>query len=262
MTEERTLCLEVEDGLATVTLNRPQALNALNGQLKEELAAALVTLAVRADVRAVLLTGAGRAFCAGGDITEMDPGRTPEQARLRQAKLLNEVILPLYRLENPVVAAVNGHDHGAGLSLALACDIVVAAESATMSLGYVHRGIAADCGILYLLPRRVGIGRAKELLYTGRRFHAGEAAQMGIVEQVVGDKELLDKGRALGATLACAATTAIGHTKRILDESLRMSFEDLARFEAYSQAVTRSTRDHREGVESFLERRDAVFTGS
>jgi 2-(1,2-epoxy-1,2-dihydrophenyl)acetyl-CoA isomerase len=253
--------VEKADGVATVMLNRPEALNALNVTLKTALAEAIDDIAADDSVRAMLLTGAGRAFCAGGDISEMDPDRVPEQARRRQTTLLNRVFLPLHRLDKPVVAAVNGHAHGGGLALALACDIVLAGASAAMSLGYVQRGIAADCGILYFLPRRVGMGRAKQLLFTGRRFSAAEAERWGIVDGVVPDDELLTEARALTADLARSATVAIAATKRILNESLRSSFEDLVELEAYSQAVTRGTADHREGVHSFLEKRPASFVG-
>lgn len=261
--DECTVWLERHgDGVAVVTLNRPSALNAMNAQLKAELAGVIADLAADDSVRAVVLTGAGRAFCAGGDITEMDPARAPDVTRQRQMKLLTEVFGPLHRLPKPVVAAINGHAHGGGLALALACDIVLAGEGAAMSLGFVQRGIAADCGITYFLPRRIGIGRSKVLLYTGRRFTASEALAMGIVEQVVPDAEVLSQARALAASLAGGATTSIALTKTLLDRSHRVDFEEFAELESYAQAVSRSTDDHREGVVSFLDKRAAVFTGS
>jgi 2-(1,2-epoxy-1,2-dihydrophenyl)acetyl-CoA isomerase len=255
------LGVEVTDGLLELTLNRPDALNSLNLELKGALAEVLREITHDASVRAVLLTGAGRAFCAGGDVSEMDPTRSPEEARTRQQKLLSEVFLPLARTPKPVVAAVNGHAHGAGLSLALACDIVIAAETAPMSFGYVLRGLTPDCGITYFLPRLLGMAKTKDLLYSGRRFTGLEAAAMGLIAQAVPDENVVSVARERAQGLAQGATVAFALTKRMLDQSSQLSLEDLAEVEAYSQAVTRSTRDHAEGVASFTEKRAAVFQG-
>jgi 2-(1,2-epoxy-1,2-dihydrophenyl)acetyl-CoA isomerase len=254
--------VEVADGLATITLNRPSALNALNMDLKVALASWLDSVRYDDAVRAVLITGAGRAFCAGGDLSEMDPNRTPQQARMRQDHLLREVFLPLAQLPKPVVAAVNGHAHGAGLSLALACDIVIAAEDAAMSLGYVHRGLVPDCGVLYFLPRIVGTARAKELLLTGRRFDAREAQQMGLISQAVPADELLATAGDTARALAAGATVALGMTKTLVDQSWGLTLEQVSELESFSQAVSRSTADHREGLVAFQEKRPAVFRGA
>lgn len=255
------LQVKLQDGLLELTLARPDALNALNLELKEQLATVLREVTYDPAVRALLLTGQGRAFCAGGDLSEMDPNRTPEEARARQHKLLFELFLQLYRLPKPVVAAVNGHAHGAGVSLALACDLVIAAAEAPMSLGYVLRGLTPDCGITYFLPRLVGMARAKELLFSGRRFTGADAAAMGLVSEAVPGEELLDTARARARELASGATVALGLMKRMLDMSTHTSFEELAEIEAYSQAVTRATSDHAEGVRAFQERRQPVFQG-
>lgn len=256
------LGVELADGVLELTLNRPDALNSLNLELKTDLAQVLRDIRYDPSVRAVLITGAGRAFCAGGDLSEMDPGRRPEEARVRQVQLLSEVFVPLARTPKPVVAAVHGHAHGAGLSLALACDVVVAAEEAPMSLGYVLRGLTPDCGMTYFLPRLVGMARAKELLYTGRRFSGADAAQMGMVAEAVPAEQVAKRARELAVELAGGATVALGLAKRMLDQSLHLSLEDLADVEAYSQAVTRSTVDHAEGVRAFQEKRPSVFQGA
>jgi 2-(1,2-epoxy-1,2-dihydrophenyl)acetyl-CoA isomerase len=250
------------DGLLELTLDRPDAMNSLNLALKERLAETLHRARYDDDVRAVLVTGAGRAFCAGGDLSEMDPQRTPEQARTRQHKLLSEVIVPLAKLPKPTVAAVNGHAHGAGLSLALACDVVIAWNEAPMSLGYVLRGLAADCGITYFLPRLIGMAKAKELLFTGRRFTGSEAFEMGLIARATPAEEVLPAARQTAAAFARSATVALALTKKLLDSATYHGLDDLVEVEAYSQAITRSTRDHAEGVAAFTERRDPVFTGA
>jgi 2-(1,2-epoxy-1,2-dihydrophenyl)acetyl-CoA isomerase len=255
------LGVEVTDGVLELTLNRPDALNSLNLALKDSLAEKLREIVYDTSIRSVLITGAGRAFCAGGDISEMDPDRPPEESRARQHKLLSEVFLPLARTPKPVVAAVNGHAHGAGLSLALACDIVIADEAAAMSFGYVLRGLTPDCGITYFLPRLVGMARAKDLLFSGRRFTGADAAAMGLVAEAVPSDEVMTRARQRARELAGSATVALALTKRMLDQSSQLSLEDMSEVESYSQAVTRSTQDHIEGIQAFAERRSAVFRG-
>lgn len=256
------LLTEVSDGLATLTLNRPDSLNSLNMDLKVALATWFHDFRYDDSVRAVLITGAGRGFCAGGDLSEMDPNRTPQQARMRQDYLLREVFVPLAQFPKPVVAAVNGHAHGAGLSLALACDIVIASESAAMSMGYVHRGLVPDCGILYFLPRLVGTARAKELLLTGRKFEASEALAMGMIARTVPGEELMSSALETARGLAAGATVALGMTKSLVDQAWQLTLEQVVELETFSQAVSRSTSDHREGLAAFSEKRSSAFTGA
>lgn len=262
MTDAEVLDVRVDDGLAVLTLNRPDAMNALNLDLKRALADWLREARYDPSVRAVLLTGAGRAFCSGGDLKEMDPDRPAQVARMRQDELLRTVFMPLARLPVPVVAAVNGHAHGGGLSLALACDIVIAADDAPMSLGFVLRGLAPDCGIAHFLPRIVGTARAKELLLTGRRFDAAEAAAMGLISEIVPADQLIERATALARELAGGATVALGLAKTLVGQSWDNDFDQFAELEGYSQAVTRTSSDHREGVEAFLAKRPPHFTGA
>lgn len=256
------LTLAVSDGVGTLTLNRPDALNALNFDLKAALAVALRDLRDRDDVRAVVLTGAGRAFCAGGDISQWEPGAAPTATRRRWLRLLSEVVVPLARLEQPVVAAVNGHAHGAGFSLALACDLIYAAESAVFSLPFTKLGLVPDTGSLYFLPRLIGLSRAKELVFSGRRLTAAEACELGLVTRVVPDGELATAAGEFARTVASGASVALGMTKRLLDQSFTMSLDDMVEFESYAQAVAISTEDHAEGVRSFKEKRAPHYTGS
>jgi 2-(1,2-epoxy-1,2-dihydrophenyl)acetyl-CoA isomerase len=259
---EDVLGVRVEDGLAVLTLNRPEAMNALNLDLKHALADWLAEAMYDATLRAVLLTGNGRAFCAGGDLKEMDPRRPSSIALRRQDELLRTVYLPLAKLPVPVVAAVNGHAHGGGLSLALACDIVLAAEDAPMSLGYVQRGLAPDCGILHFLPRLVGTARAKELVMTARPFTGRDAAAMGLIAEAVPAEDLMRRAAELASGLAGGATVALGLAKSLVDQSWTATFDQFVDLESYSQAVSRSTRDHQEGVAAFFEKRPPAFTGA
>jgi 2-(1,2-epoxy-1,2-dihydrophenyl)acetyl-CoA isomerase len=259
--ELRAMTFGVDEGVGTITLNRPDALNALNLELKAELAATIAEIRARPDVRAVVVTGAGRAFCAGGDIDEMDPGRTPPAARTRLLKLLEEVFIPLARLEKPVIAAVNGHAHGAGCSLALAADMIYAAESAVFSLAFARLGLVPDSCSLYFLPRRLPINRAKELVFSARRFDAAEGERLGLVNRVLPDEELMPVALEEAARLASGATTALGLAKRLLDQSSQLTIDDMAQFEAYAQAIATGTEDHREGVAAFHEKRPPSFTG-
>lgn len=256
-----TVDVSVEQGVARVVMNRPDALNALNMQLKEELAEVWRALADSSEVRAVLLTGAGRAFSTGGDIKQMDPDRGPEVTRQRMAKLLRDTVIPLARLDKPVLAAVNGHAHGLGLSLALACDIVYAAQSAVLSMAFTRVGLAPDGGASYFLPRLVGLSRAKELMFTGRRLSAQEALELGLVSRVLPDEQLMPAAGDLAAELAAGATVAIGAAKRLLNESSMHTIEEMSELEAFGQAVAMSSDDHREGIAAFAERRKPEFKG-
>lgn len=253
---------EVENGVAKVTLNRPDALNALNMQLKSELADAWREIDERDDIRSVLLTGAGRAFSAGGDIMQMDADRGPEVTRQRMVILAEGVLIPLAHLDKPVVVAVNGHAHGLGLSLALAGDILYAAESAQVSFAFTRVGLAPDGCSSYFITRAVGLHQAKELMFTAKRMRATEAHELGFFNRVLPDEELLPAANELAASLASGPTIALGVTKRLLNRSINHSIEEIAHMEAYGQAVTMTTEDHREGIAAFQEKRDAAFTGS
>jgi 2-(1,2-epoxy-1,2-dihydrophenyl)acetyl-CoA isomerase len=257
-----TVELSIDGGVASVVMNRPEALNALDMQLKQDLSDVWRLLVDDDTVRAVLLTGAGRAFSTGGDIKQMDADRRPETTRRRMAKLLRDTVIPLARMEKPVVAAVNGHAHGLGLSLALACDVVYASDSAVLSMAFARIGLGPDGGASYFLPRLVGLSRAKELMFSGRRVSAQEALELGLVGRVLPDHELMDAALETAAELAGGATVALGAAKRLLNESSVHTLEEMAELEAFSQAVVMSTDDHREGIDAFAERRKPHFKGS
>ena len=256
-----TVDLTIDAGLATVVLNRPEALNALNMQLKDDLARIWRQLADDPDVRAVLVTGAGRAFSTGGDIKQMDPDRGAETTRRRMAKLTRETVIPLARLDKPVIAAVNGHAHGLGLGIALACDIVYAAESAVISMAFTRVGLAPDGCASYLLVRAVGLSTAKELMFTGRRLDGTEAKELGLVNHVVPDEELIETATAAARQLASGATIALSAAKRALNEASLHTIEEQAELEAFGQAIAMTSADHREGIAAFAEKRTAEFQG-
>lgn len=255
------LQLVTEDGVATVTLHRPEAMNSLNMDLKGELARAVAQLADDPDIRCVVLTGSGRAFSAGGDIGEMALNDTPVRSRSRLQVLLRDLILPLAEMEKPTIAAVNGHAHGAGLSLAIACDLIVASDAAVMSCAFSKLGLLPDCGALYFLPRRLPMHVAKELIFTGRRFGAEEALQMGLINRVVPADELSAVVAGLARELAAAPTVALGLAKRMLDQSLDSSLHEMAALEAFGQAVLYTTADHLSAREAFSQKLSPTFVG-
>lgn len=259
-TGSELLRLEIVDGVATLTLNRPSARNALNLEIKTALAAVLKELPARPDVRAVLLTGTGTAFSAGGDVKELDAARTAEAVLARHRWLLGSVYLPLTRLAVPTVVAVNGLAFGAGVSLMLSCDIAIASEDAIFSLAFSRMGLVPDCGALWLLPRAVGQRRARELIFTARRFGAAEALDMGLVERVVPATELAARATELAGSLARGPRQTLAMTKRLLEQTSTASYPETLEIEAQAVAVSMSSAEHAEALAAFGEKRDPVFT--
>ena len=254
------LRLEIDGEVATITLDRPDALNALTVALKEELLAAL--LAVRADdaVRAVVLTGAGRAFCAGQDLRErLERDAPPLDTEIRVR--YNPLIRAMRSIPKPIVGAVNGIAAGAGASLAFACDIRIAAEGASFLLAFGRVGLIPDSGATWLLPRLVGGAKAAELALTNEPLSAVDAERFGLVARVVPGDVLLAEAHKLATRLAAGAPQALALTKRALDASWDASLEDQLETEAVLQGEAGGTADHAEGIAAFLERRPPRFTG-
>jgi 2-(1,2-epoxy-1,2-dihydrophenyl)acetyl-CoA isomerase len=250
--------LSRDGAVMTITLNRPDVLNALNRPAHLGLAAALREAAA-SEVRAVVLTGAGRGFCVGQDLGELreSSGRTGGMLR----ELFHPNVLAIRSLEKPVLAAVNGTAAGAGLSLACACDLRIAAESALFVPAFINIGLVPDSGGSYFVQRLLGTARSFEWLASGRRLPAAEARDWGLVSEVVEDGSLQARAAELAAELAAMPTRGIALTKRLLDHAERAQLEDQLELEAQLQAEATATEDFREGVAAFLEKRAPEFRG-
>jgi 2-(1,2-epoxy-1,2-dihydrophenyl)acetyl-CoA isomerase len=248
-----------EGGVLTITLNRPDVLNALNRSVHAGIHAALEEARLDPAVRAVVITGAGRGFCVGQDLQEFSSGAGDVAQNLRDNYHRN--VLAIRALEKPVIAAVNGAAAGAGLSLALACDIRIAARSASFVPAFIKIGLVPDSGGTWLARRLLGAARAFEWLTTGRRLSADEARDWGVVSEVVADEELAERMHEVAALYAAMPTRAVWETKRLLDAAETAGFAEQLELEATTQAELTRTPDFREGVAAFLEKREAAFTG-
>src|SRR3954452_10728338 len=258
MTE--TILRDATDGVLTLTLNRPDALNSFNVEMKEALLAALKDATRDKSVRAVLLTGAGRAFSAGQDLKERQaPGAADLGTELRTR--YNPIVLAMRKLEKPVIGAINGVAAGAGISVALACDIRIAADNASFIEVFGRVGLVPDTGSSWFLPRLVGYAKAAEMAFTTDPVDAQTAERLGLVNRVVPAGKLMDEANALAAKLAQGAPLAIGLAKRALNRSLEMGLEEALEYEAQLQSIAGRSSDHVEGFAAFVEKRPPKFTG-
>ena len=257
----RSLRYEVSERIATITLDRPEALNSLTVPLKRELLGAFTAAGRDRDVRVVVLTGAGRAFCAGQDLRErLETDAAPLEIEVRER--YNPLIRGIWRLEKPVIAAVNGVAAGAGASLAFACDIRIAADSASFNLAFGRVGLVPDSGATWLLPRLVGAAKAAELALIGDAVTAQDAERLGFVARVVPGDELMAVAHDLAARLADAAPRALALTKRAIQRALESTFDEALDYEAHLQGVAGRTRDHAEGIQAFIDKRPPRFEGT
>jgi 2-(1,2-epoxy-1,2-dihydrophenyl)acetyl-CoA isomerase len=247
-----------DGAVLTITLNRPDVLNAFNAAMHQALSAALKE-AEAATVRAVVITGAGRGFCVGQDLTEFREAPGDIGERLRGNYHPN--ILALRRLEKPVLAAVNGPAAGAGLSFACACDLRLAAVSATFVPAFINIGLVPDSGGTYFVRRLLGTARAFDWMTSGRRLSAAEALDWGLVSEVVADEKLAERAAERAAELAAMPTRGVGLTKRLFDHAENATLEEQLELEAQLQTAATQTADFREGVDAFLEKREPRFEG-
>lgn len=252
----------VERGVLYVWLNRPEAMNTINPELREGLHRALERARTDGDVRAVLLTGRGRAFCAGYDLGLVVGRERPGPREVRQlVRELNELYLALLDLEKPVVCAVNGVAAGGGFALVLVADLVLAADSARFTTVFVRRGLFPDVGVSYLLPRIVGLARARWLMLTAAEIDAATAERIGLVHEVVPAAELQGRAAALATTLAEAPTVTLGLAKTLLLRNLAADVRSALAAEADAQGLCSVTDDWWEGIVAFLEKRPPRFRG-
>lgn len=263
MTDQPVLLAEDADGVRVLTFNRPDAYNAFNVELKETLLSELRWAAAEESVRAIVLTGAGRAFCAGQDLKEhIAQLATPDGPQLRTVE---EHYAPLVRavltMPKPVIAAVNGTAAGAGASLAFACDLRIAVESAKFILAFAGVGLSADTGASWTLPRLVGYGRAMEMMLLGEPVTAPDGLTMGMVNRVVADGTALEEATTLARRLAVGPTTAYAKIKEALLAGASGDVEHALATEARTQAELGATDDHLEAVQAFVTKRKPSFTG-
>lgn len=251
------IALQVQDAVATLTLNRPDKRNAMSDDMRTEFIDALERVAADKSIKALVLTGAGKGFCAGGDISGMQKRMNAPTGEVgfngwhRQQRVHHTQAL-LHTMPKPVIAAVNGAASGLGADTALACDFIIASEWASFTWSYIHRGIVPDGGGMYLLPRRVGLPKAKELIFTGRKVDAAEALQLGIVDRQTSADALLADAQAWAAELGKGSATALALTKTILNQSFELSAHQVFAQGSQAQGICYTSTEHRDSVMAFL----------
>ncbi|WP_209122999.1 enoyl-CoA hydratase/isomerase family protein [Alkalihalobacillus sp. BA299] len=257
--DNQHLLTHIESGVMRLTLNRPEALNAFSPEMITGLMDSIKEAKENQDVKVIVINGAGRAFSSGGDVKTM--GKASGVEVYEHIGKLNDLILEIQSLEKPVVAAVHGFAAGAGFNLALACDLIVAADDSKFVLSFAQVGLISDGGGLYFLPKVLGPYRAKELLFSAKPIEAKKAKEWGIVNEIVPLEELEATLEVFANQLANGPTRAIGLMKKIVDEAATMTLEDILKREQITQTLMVTTDDHLEGVQAFVEKRKAKFTG-
>lgn len=251
------IALQVTEAVATLTLNRPDKRNAMSDDMRSEFIDALERVAADKSIKALVLTGAGKGFCAGGDISGMQKRMNAPAGEVgfngwhRQQRVHHTQAL-LHTMPKPVIAAVNGAASGLGADTAMACDFIIASEWASFTWSYIHRGIIPDGGGMYFLPRRVGLAKAKELIFTGRQVKVDEALSLGIVDRKTSADTLLADAQAWAAELSHASSTALALTKTILNQSFELSSHDVFAQGSQAQGICYTSSEHRASVEAFL----------
>ena len=252
-----TISTDIQNGVCTVRLNRPEVRNALGLLTRNELRDFFTKASEDESIRSIILTGSGSAFSAGGDLSQME-GLDPIKGRKR-LQSGHAMIQAMIQLEKPIIAAVNGAAAGAGVSVALASDMIVAASSSVFIQSFVHVGLIPDLGSIYFLPRLVGRHKAMELMMTGERISASEAHRLGIVNQVIDDEILLDEAQKLAQKLSDGPSHSIGLTKRLVNRSILSDIEHTLEEESLAQGICFQTDDFQEGRKAFFEKRKPNF---
>ena len=264
-TSFETLTVETSEHICTITLNRPEVYNAFNDQLTTELQDALKQAERDNEVRVIIITGEGKAFSSGQDLGDLKdryvPGYIPEFGKDIDRRY-NPIAKRIINMDKPIIAAINGVAAGAGCSLALACDLRIASQHASFIEVFINVALVPDTGSTYTLPRLVGLGKAKELCFTGDKVDAEEALRIGLVNRVVDADQLMDETRTLAKKLASLPSRGLALTKRLLNQSFDNDLAGQLQAESFAQDTAGRTEDHFEGVSAFLEKRKPKFNGS
>lgn len=259
--EFSTLDYHVQTGIGTITFQKPDKLNPISETFLLELEKVLCEAGRDPEVRVLVLTGAGRAFSAGGDLGDLRPGFDGVGGFVQHMELVNRSILALLDFEKPVIAAVNGTAVGAGMNLALACDVIFASEKAKFSEIFGQLGLSVDLAGTYLLPRLVGRSKAKDLVFTYRMLTAEEALKMGLINRVVPHEYLLERVYDYAGRIAKGPTLAFQLAKKLINRSFETDARTMLDLEQMAQSLCANSRDHAEGVDAFFNKRDPVFDG-
>ena len=251
---------EKKDKVTVITLNRPDKFNSFNREMSLELHAALDEAENDTNCRCIVLTGTGKAFCAGQDLAEAIDPNGPGLKRIVDEHY-NPLIMRLRKIEKPIIGAVNGVAAGAGANIAIACDIVVATASASFIQAFSKIGLVPDSGGTFFLPRLIGWQRAAALMMTGDKVSAAEALQIGMLYKVYEDASFVEETMKLATYMSNMPTKGIGYTKRLLNESAYNTYDKQLQFESFMQTEAANTSDYQEGVKSFLEKRKPEFKG-
>lgn len=264
MTDEKILLTEKKGNVGIITLNRPDKLNSFNDELTFQLQDALKEMEKDKEVRAIILTGAGRGFCAGQDLQSrsiaQEMGQRPSLGDSIKRRY-NPIVTKLRRMEKPIIAAVNGVAAGAGASVAFACDFRIITDKTSFIQSFTKVGLIPDSGATFVLPRLIGVTRAFELMLSADKMTAEEALKLGVVNKVVSDEELMKEALALAEKLAAGPTKAFGLTKRAVNKAIFDDLEELLEYEANLQEIAGRSDDFEEGVKAFVEKRPAQYKG-
>ncbi len=262
--EGKDLLLERDGHVATLTLNRPEKMNALSAEMRESLPRALQEMQANDSVRVLILTGAGRGFCSGADVAVQAAraaGQVVETSRQTLLQLVGSIILAFEKVNKPIIAAVNGIAAGVGLTMTLACDIRIASANARFAALWVKRGLIADGGATLLLPAIVGMEKALELSFTGEIIDAQEAERVRLVSRVVPHEELMSRAKELAQKIAAGPPISVELVKKVMWERIRNQLREQLLFESYAQNLCRTTQDQKEAVKAFMEKREPLFKG-
>ncbi|WP_392561102.1 enoyl-CoA hydratase/isomerase family protein [Orbus sturtevantii] len=254
---------EVKRHIGILTLNRPEAYNALSNVMRDELRTVLIQIEQDPDIRVLIITGQGKAFCAGGDVklmvSRMESGLDFKERREIFRNDVAAMVKRLYAIKIPVIAAINGGAYGAGVSISLLCDMRVAADNAKFGFSFAKRGLIPDWGANYFLPRLIGYAKAMELVACGKVIDSQEALACGLVNQVTSESELMDTVLKIAEGIALASPNAIAESKNALRFGLMQSMDEALEYEATTQSLCQLSSDHKEGVLSFVEKREPTF---